>query len=300
MSKYMPVAIVSGASSGIGLALTQHLLSLNWAVVALDIKEPAPDAILSNENYLFIKCDVSSWDSQAAAFEQAFQWRRRLDFAALNAGIDDRDDIFRAAAADFAEAPDQPPRKPNMLTFDVNLLGPYYGIKLFTHYYLRNEPATTAQARKSGCIVVTASIGAFYPQPAIPQYCATKAGVVGMVRSLAPTALEVSGIRINTVCPAFVPTPLAPPGVIELWPVEATTPMATIMRAFEELMDEEKACNGQAIEASGESLIYQQPPEMVRPDGSWELQGKMKTAVELFQKSYYDRNLMFARRGAPN
>lgn len=131
-----PVAIVTGASSGIGLALTKYLQSKNWSVALLDIQKPRE--AISNGSSLYIQCDVGNWESQAAAFEQAFKWKGRLDFVALNAGIDDHDDIFRAAALDLAEYGNHKPRKPDMSTFDINLNGPYYGAKLFTHYYLRN------------------------------------------------------------------------------------------------------------------------------------------------------------------
>jgi NAD(P)-dependent dehydrogenase (short-subunit alcohol dehydrogenase family) len=54
--------------------------------------------------------DVSSWEQNAALFQQAYDWTGRLDFCALNAGIDDRDDIFKSLSKD----PNRPPKKPNM------------------------------------------------------------------------------------------------------------------------------------------------------------------------------------------
>ena len=107
-----PTAIVTGACSGIGLALTKYLLERKWNVMMADVNSPKEDL----DNTRFIKCDVSSWDSQAAMFQQAYEWQGRLDFAALNAGIDDRDDIFNSISSDSTK----PPRKPNMLTLDVS------------------------------------------------------------------------------------------------------------------------------------------------------------------------------------
>lgn len=283
-----PVAIVTGASSGIGLALTKHLLSQNWSVVLLDIQKPPSAAALPDDTSLYIHCDVGNWDSQAIAFEQAFKWKGRLDFVALNAGIDDHDDIFRAAALDLAEFGNHAPRRPDMSTFDVNLMGAYYGAKLFTHYYLRNP----SKIRKTGCIVMTSSMAGLYPHAAVPQYTASKYGIVGLVRSLAPTALEVSGIRINAICPAFVPTNLAPPGLMEAWPKEGITPMSTIMRAYEELLDEEKAWNGQCVEASLEELTFRGSP--LPPDSE-----KVEVDIHplnLFDQAYKERNIKFARR----
>lgn len=82
-----PVAIVTGASSGIGLALTQHLLAKGWDVVLLDLNPPPSSASLPSDRTLFIRTDVSAWPSQSAAFAQAHAWRNRLDAAALNAGL---------------------------------------------------------------------------------------------------------------------------------------------------------------------------------------------------------------------
>lgn len=98
-----PTAIVTGGCSGIGLSLTKHLLERKWQVVQADINPPK-EALDSTK---YVKCDVSSWDDQAALFEQAYEWTGRLDFCALNAGIDDRDDIFRSIST-------SKPRKPNM------------------------------------------------------------------------------------------------------------------------------------------------------------------------------------------
>lgn len=283
-----PVAIVTGASSGIGLALTKDLLAQGWSVALLDVQAPPANAALPKDTSLYIRCDVGNWDSQAAAFEQTFKWKGRLDFAALNAGIDDRDDIFRAAALDKAEFGDHAPRKPDMSPFDVNLIGAYYGVKLFTHYYLRNP----SKIRDMGCIVMTSSLAGLYPHGGVPQYSATKYGIVGLVRSLAPTAKQVSGIRINSICPAFVPTNLAPPGLMESWPKDGITPMSTIMRAFNELLDETKAWNGKCVEASLDELIYHGIPY---PPASEKVKIDIHP-LQLFDDIYRERNIKFARR----
>ena len=106
----------------------------------------------------FVKCDVTSWDQQASAFQRAYDWQQRLDFVALNAGIDDRDDIFNSISAD----PSKPPREPNMLTIDVCFTAIYYGVKLGAHYLSLNSKAA-GKPRPGGKIVVTASAAGIYP-----------------------------------------------------------------------------------------------------------------------------------------
>jgi NAD(P)-dependent dehydrogenase (short-subunit alcohol dehydrogenase family) len=66
----IPVAVVTGAGSGTGLALTTHLLAKNYRVVMADIQNKHLGEELG-ENVLFVETDVSSWDAQAALFKQA-------------------------------------------------------------------------------------------------------------------------------------------------------------------------------------------------------------------------------------
>jgi NAD(P)-dependent dehydrogenase (short-subunit alcohol dehydrogenase family) len=117
------VAIVTGGSSGIGLALVQHLVDLKWNVVIADLNPPKAS---TGGNTLFIKTDIGSWDQQADMFRQAHDWGKRLDFVALNAGIDDRDDIFNTLSHDLSK----PPRRPSTATFNINISGTYESTRL--------------------------------------------------------------------------------------------------------------------------------------------------------------------------
>ncbi|KAF2159248.1 hypothetical protein M409DRAFT_71143 [Zasmidium cellare ATCC 36951] len=225
-----PTAIITGASSGIGLALTKHLLSRNWNVIMADVNPPQEKL----DKTLFIETDISSWDQQASMFKRAYEWNERLDFVALNAGIDDRDDVFHSISGD----PKKPPRRPGMKTIDVNLTGTYYGIKLAAHY-LSLPSSTATKPQPGGKIVLTSSAAGLYPQPVIPQYAASKHALVGLVRSMASVA-KPHNITINAVCPTLVRTSLPPPGLLETFPPDKITPMRTILRAFDELAELER------------------------------------------------------------
>lgn len=110
-----PVAVVTGGSSGIGLALVKHLVSQKWRVVIADLNPPKE----SIHDTIFIRTDISSWEQQVTLFKEAYAWGRRLDFAALNAGLDDQDDIFSSLSHDI----NTPPSKPNTNVFSVNVVG---------------------------------------------------------------------------------------------------------------------------------------------------------------------------------
>lgn len=302
MSDPVGVAIVTGGSSGIGLALTNHLVAKDWHVFILDLQPPIL-AVLP-EATTFLPTDVADWDALAASFATAHARFHRLDFCALNAGIDDRDDILASLSRDLA----RPPRKPNMRTFEVNLWGPYYGLKLAAHYMTLNP----APVPHGGKIVVTASTAALYAHPLVPQYTATKYGLLGLVRAAAARAAEPAldvGLCINCLCPAFVRTGLAPPRLSEAMPPEATTPMSTMLRAFDELgrFDElarvgraawvAEGPSGAAVEASLEELYYR---EEARPEGGASAMDPMKEAAiaEAWERAYVERNKKFAAAGA--
>lgn len=280
-----PTAIVTGAGSGIGLALTKHLLSLKWAVGMLDLNPPKEEL----SNTLFIKTNIASWEQQAAAFKRIYEWNGRLDFAALNAGIDDRDDIFNSLS-------NQPPRQPNLLCFEVNLNGTYYGVKLAAHY-MRLDSSAAGKAKPGGKIVCTASAAGIYPMFVAPQYGASKHALVGLVRSLAPDA-AAKNIRINALCPALVATNLAPPGLLDSFKEEQFTPMTTMIRAFEALAEfggvgeagwVESGRNGETVEGNLRELIWHQAP-VRREESSYVDEEGMKA----WKLAYRDRNVRFA------
>ncbi|KAK5166815.1 uncharacterized protein LTR77_007544 [Saxophila tyrrhenica] len=282
-----PTAIVTGGSSGIGLALTHHLLERQWNVVIADINPPK-DSI---DGTIFVKTDVSSWDNQASLFKKAYEWNSRLDFCALNAGIDDRDDIFATISGD----PSKPPGKPNMATLNIDLIGPYYGIKLAAHYM--SLPSTGAGKPKlGGKIVVTSSAAGIYPIPQCPQYGMAKHGLVGLVRSLAPRSSTV-GITINAICPALVKSGLAPPGLLDSFSEEQFTPMSTILRAFDELAEFEKVKNedwvekghsGETVEGNLGELIYHKPAQRHEASSYANEEG-----LRAWDRAYIERNKKF-------
>ncbi|KAF2157288.1 NAD(P)-binding protein [Myriangium duriaei CBS 260.36] len=273
-----PLAIITGGSSGIGLALTQHLLTLSYRVAILDLQPPLTR--LPQDTTLYIPTNVASYPALASAFAKAHSWAgHRLDFVALNAGIDDRDDIFASLSQDV----ENPPKAPNMLTFEVDLYGPYYGLKLAAHYMALNTPV------KGGKVVITASAAGLRGAPVIPQYSACKHALVGLTRSLAPRA-KPHGITINAICPAIVATGLAPPGLMDKFAPEQVTPMSTIIRAFEELWVR-GGHNGQVVEADLGELYYRQQVQDT-PSAAGGHSGDK--ASKIWGDAYLERNKKFA------
>ncbi|KIW34307.1 uncharacterized protein PV07_01094 [Cladophialophora immunda] len=261
-----PIAIVTGGSSGIGAALVEHLVSLGWNVVIADIHQPKH----SLPGTLYIHSDVSSWEQQSHMFKQAYEWGKRLDFCALNAGIDDRDDIFNTLSYDLHK----PPKKPNTDTFSVNITGTYYGIKLAAHYMTILSGAA-GKAKPGGKITVTGSGAGLFPSPSTPQYTTSKHALIGLVRALGTSdAALAANVRINSVCPAIVDTGGLPLGFLDKLLPGQITPMSTVLRGFDAVADlagvaredwVESGPAGETLEAIVHDLVWHSPPE--RPQG---------------------------------
>lgn len=137
-----PVAVVTGAGSGIGLAVATHLLTRGYRVVIAELN-PTSGALAAETlgpDATFIQVDVASYASQARLFKAAYEWGgSRLDFFHANAGIDDRQQINGGPETEELDA--EGLLKPlNTKSMQVNLEAVIQGLWLFK-YYVRRSPA---------------------------------------------------------------------------------------------------------------------------------------------------------------
>lgn len=93
------------------------------------------------------------------------------------------------------------------------------------------------------------------------------AKLIGLTRSIGPRLRE-EGITVNAICPAFVPTGLAPDGLIDLVPKEHITPLSTIVKAFETLIENDEL-SGEAVECSQDKLYFRKPVEFPNESQKW-------------------------------
>jgi meso-butanediol dehydrogenase / (S,S)-butanediol dehydrogenase / diacetyl reductase len=168
------VALVSGAASGIGAAVVARFAEEGATVVAADIT-PVDGGV---------RCDVRDADACAATVAEALERHGRLDLLANVAGV---------AAGNRIEdvTPDEWRR-----VIDVNLTGTF----------LLSQAALPALLDSSGVIVNMASVAGIQATPYNAAYCASKAGVIQLTKSMA-LELAKAGVRVNAVCPASVDTP---------------------------------------------------------------------------------------------
>lgn len=168
-------ALVTGAAGGVGRATIELLAGEGAAVVGLDLN-PGEDVLA---------CDVSDETSVRAAVTTAAQRLGGLDVVVNVAGVDQ---FRRFEDLDLAVW---------QRHLGVNLTGPM----LVSH-------AALPYLRESrGNIVTISSIAGLRAQPYQAAYCASKAGVIQLMKSLA-LELAADGIRVNTICPGGVETEL--------------------------------------------------------------------------------------------
>jgi len=145
-----PVGIVTGGASGIGLAVTKHLLSRGYRIMIADMNAEQGEKIASElgSSCSFHKTDVSKYSEQAALFSAAFKWGGdRLDLAHLNAGIDDKQSLYQT---DEELDENGLPKPLNLKTLDVDLYAVFQGVWLFKHFARKNKTP-------GGKIIVTSS-----------------------------------------------------------------------------------------------------------------------------------------------
>lgn len=184
------VALITGAASGFGRALTEALSGRGVRVVACDIDEAAGAELAESCGALFVACDVSDPEQNEAAVAVAVEEYGGLDLAFLNAGV--------AFGTQLGE------------DFDVDVYRRAMGVNIDGVVFGVNAALPAMKARGGGSIVATASLAGLTPVPMDPIYAANKHAVVGLVRSLGPV-LAADGIRINAVCPGFAETAIIGP-----------------------------------------------------------------------------------------
>ena len=185
-------AIVTGAASGIGQALTRQLTASGTNVLGVDMDADGLAAMAAETGCATRVADVSGSEENEAIVADAVERFGSIDLSFLNAGILDRDpsiQTYRAADLDLARYE---------TTRAVNMDGVVYGAV---------AAAKAMAERGGGSIVATASVAGLVGYPPTPFYAATKAAVVGLVVSLG-AAFAADGVRLNAICPGGVATPL--------------------------------------------------------------------------------------------
>ena len=213
------VALVTGGSSGMGLATARAFAEAGAAVVIADVNETtlgtATDELTAaGHRVLGVRCDVSDEDSVAAMVKATVDTFGRLDMAFNNAGI-------QVPPSDAADEPAEVFDRVNA----INLRGVWACMK---------HELGQMRTQGSGAIVNCSSLGGLVGLPGRAAYHASKHGVIGLTTS---AALQYAprGIRINAICPGTIETPMvadmAAKGELDRTEAAAATPIGRLGRA---------------------------------------------------------------------
>ncbi|KAF9075985.1 oxidoreductase [Rhodocollybia butyracea] len=181
MSNIVKVALVTGGAAGFGLAIADTFISKGYHVTVVDISLESDSQSEDGKRWL-LKGDVSKrGDWESAVSKTVMKWGR-LDVVVNNAGINMTGKDTHAVDEAFYDR-----------LFDVNLKSVYHSISVVAPIFIN---------QKSGVFIHIASVGALRPVPKITYYCATKAAIIAISKSI---ALEYAahGIRSVAIAPSI-------------------------------------------------------------------------------------------------
>lgn len=182
------IALVTGAGSGIGYAITKRFIEEGAKVIAADMSKKIHE--LTNDfgaNVLPVVANVSSETDVKSMIEAGIKQFGQIHVLVNNAGIGGpQGKVHEITAEQFEQV------------VKVNLIGPFLGIKNIVPHFIENG---------GGVIINTASIGAYMKWVAAAPYAASKSAVKKLTETAAFDYVEYN-IRVNAIAPGSVNTPI--------------------------------------------------------------------------------------------
>jgi 3-hydroxybutyrate dehydrogenase len=174
----MPSALVTGAASGIGRAVAEHLLAGGYDVLSVDLRDDGPGTPFA--------ADLTTREGNAGAVRAAIEAFDGLDVVVANAGVQ-----HVAPVRDFPE----------------DRWDQIVALLLTSPFLLAKYAWDALAASGSGRFIAVASAHALAASPYKAAYVSAKHGVLGLVKTLALEGAD-AGITATAVCPGYVRTPL--------------------------------------------------------------------------------------------
>jgi len=179
------IAIITGGSTGIGKATAEEFVAEGAEVVIANRTAAAGKAAADDIGCEFVETDVSEYEQVEALVESTVDTYGGLDVMVNNAGVGSETSITEMSLDEWQRV------------VRIDLDGVMHGMK-----------AALPQLEESdGCIVNTASIYGLVGGKGAAAYSAAKGGVVNLTQQVAIDYAD-EGVRVNSVCPGFVDTPM--------------------------------------------------------------------------------------------
>ena len=183
------VALITGASYGIGFAIATAMANCGATIVFNDIKQELVDKGLAAYEEAGIKahgyvCDVTNEDAVNEMVKKITAEVGHINVLVNNAGIT-RDGLLMRMGDDAFDR-----------VLDVNLKGTFNMTRALTKTFMR---------QRGGCVVNMSSVVGLMGNAGQANYAASKAGVIGLTKAVA-RELAPRGVRVNAVAPGFVET----------------------------------------------------------------------------------------------
>jgi NAD(P)-dependent dehydrogenase (short-subunit alcohol dehydrogenase family) len=180
------VAIVTGASSGIGLGLTQTLLEREYRVVGTSRTISKSKNLTASEDIVLVDGDIGNKETACKVADAALKHFGRIDLLVNNAGIFVPKSFTDYTEEDFAHM---------------------VAVNVASFFFMSQQVIPQMKKQQSGHIVNIATTLAEHPLAGMALQILTKATMPAVTRALA-LEYAAEGIRINTVSPGIVDTPM--------------------------------------------------------------------------------------------
>lgn len=183
------VAVVTGGSTGLGLAITRCLVSAGAkvCVVSFEAPEQAAEALEEFGNQtVFYQFDITDTGHAQDLVDRIVAEQGRVDILVNNAGNHCKKFIWDMTVEDYKRV------------LDVHLVGSFAMTKAVVPYM---------KDQKRGRIVFQASMTSYIGQPMVAGYSTAKAGFLGMIHTLT-AELAGFGVTVNAIAPGWIDTPM--------------------------------------------------------------------------------------------
>jgi NAD(P)-dependent dehydrogenase (short-subunit alcohol dehydrogenase family) len=249
MAAVQRVAIVTGGSRGIGLAIAQQFATKGWCVATADVLEAPPEMAQKRESgqALHVTTDITSAADRANLQGAVMRGFGRIDCLVNNAGV------APAQRVDLLDATEDSYDR----VMGINLKGPYFLTQVIAKTLVAQRSAPPPGYSPS--IINITSVSAWTSSPSRGEYCLSKAGL-SMVTKLYADRLAEHGIPVYEVQPGIIATPMTD-GVKAKYDAlfeQGITPLARwgqpddVARAVVALADGDfPYCTGQAVCVDG-------------------------------------------------